>query len=107
MSPLVEQSCTPCLGERLHDERVGSLVCRTCGTVTEFGNDDGNAEKNGVGVSGKGVRQPSLLTSAYAATAYAEKVRGDDLAALDADPEFARFVVERGGRHACRKTRRR
>ena len=99
---MVEQLCVPCFMERLHEERAGMLVCRTCGTVTEVINSNGNAGKIGVGVSGRGgsgegVKQPSLPTSAYATSAYAEMLHGDDLAALDGDHKFARFLCEKAG----------
>jgi hypothetical protein len=112
MSAPVEILCGACYRETIHQPRAtGLLVCITCGTVTTVGDrlsmngtDEGRCGggDSGVGDSGEGVScegdsETSLTSNAFAADAYANRLHGHGLAALDCDQTFARFVVEKAG----------
>lgn len=99
---MVEQLCLPCFKETLHEASDSALVCKTCGTVSEFINSNGNAGKSGIGVSGvgesgEGETPSSLPPTASTPNAYAEMLHGKGLVALDGDPGLARFVFDKAG----------
>jgi hypothetical protein len=110
MNTSVEVFCEVCFRETFHRPQAhDAAICLTCGTVRSLngtrsfineaskaksgkrGNGEGGSSEGG---SGRG-EQPSEPTTAYATTAYAEMLHGEDLAALDSDREFARFVCEK------------
>jgi hypothetical protein len=82
------------------------LICSECRTVTSASDAD-HQTSNGIGGSGRGasgeggsgegVTYPSVPSFASPANAYARWLCGDDLAALDSDPDLARFVCHKAG----------
>jgi hypothetical protein len=103
MTTRIERYCETCLTEPMHERRGGTFICTQCGTVTaslvEPTNGIGVSDRgaSSEGVSDRGDTHPSVTTLAYTATAYAEKLCADELAALDGDPDFARFLSTKAG----------
>src|SRR5262249_39101633 len=69
---------------------VGSSFTNGIGTS---GSGEGGSSEGGSGEGGSA----SETTTAYAVPAYADSLSGEALKALDADPEFARFICQRFG----------
>jgi hypothetical protein len=102
-SAVVETLCASCLQETFHLNRRSGFVCGECGSVTRLigirlghlttRTGGGGSSEGG---SGRG-DSPSETTTAYAVPAYAEMLSGEALKALDADPQFARFVCKTAG----------
>jgi hypothetical protein len=111
MSPRVEADCTECVRGTYHEVQAdGSLRCTRCGTVVapdeplvEGGTEEGTRGGNKGGTSVKAGTSSGWSTSLGGfpdlppPDALACEIEGDALVAFDADPGFARFVLERAG----------
>jgi hypothetical protein len=115
-----ELFCPRCVRVTFHDRRGNGFACleRNCGWITratdlgsslthtsgevassrgESSRGESSRGESSRGESGRGVSYSSKPANAYTTSAYTERLRGDDLAAVDRDPEFARFVLARAG----------